>query len=157
MNRSRHASNSQHALAGLAVLVLGSLLAVACSATSAEVPPPEPAVVTEVIEGSEAKRITLSARAAERLGIETVSVIEEQIGDVLQPVVPYAAVVYDAKGDTWAYENVDGLTFVRHPIAVDFIDGDRAVLTSGPAVGQPVVIVGAAELWGVDTGVGGGH
>jgi hypothetical protein len=144
---------------GLAVLGLVSVLLTGCGVASADVLPGEEAlpVVTELIEGSDLKRITLSERAAERLGIETAPVAEELVDDTLRTVVPYAAVLYDAQGGTWAYENVEGLTFLRHAIEVDHILGDLAVLTSGPEVGQPVVTVGAAELWGVDTGVGGGH
>ena len=149
---------SRQALPGLAILILGPLAIAGCGVIAADVEPAEePAVVAELIEGTELKRITLSERAAGRLGIETALVVEEQIGDTPRTVVPYAAVLYDAQGVTWAYENVEGLTFVRHPISVETIDGDRAVLTSGPSIGQPVVTVGVAELWGVDTGVGGGH
>ena len=69
-------------------------------------------------------------------------------------VVPYAAVLYDAKGDTWVYTNPNPLTFVRHPIHIDYIEGDLAVLSDGPAAGTAVVLVGAAELFGAETGIG---
>jgi hypothetical protein len=45
-------------------------------------------------------------------------------------------------------------TYAREPITVDFIEGDRAVLTAGPAAGTVIVTVGAAELYGTETGVG---
>jgi len=47
--------------------------------------------------------------------------------------------------------------FVRHAITVDRIEADRAVLSAGPPIGTLVVTVGVAELWGIETGVGGGH
>ena len=79
-------------------------------------------------------------------------------GSALAPtprqVVPYAAVLYDAKGDTWVYTNPNPLTFVRHPIHIDYIEGDLAVLSDGPAAGTAVVLVGAAELFGAETGIG---
>jgi hypothetical protein len=67
-------------------------------------------------------------------------------------VVPHAAVVYDAKGKTWVYVNTDPLVFVRQPITIDYIQGDLAVLSDGPAAGTAVVTVGAAELLGTEFG-----
>jgi hypothetical protein len=65
-------------------------------------------------------------------------------------VVPYAAVLYDAHGDAWTYTSPEPLTFVRHRITVDNIQGDLAFLSSGPPVGTLVVTVGAAELYGAE-------
>jgi hypothetical protein len=39
---------------------------------------------------------------------------------------------------------------VQKAITVDSINADQAVLSAGPAVGTPVVTVGAAELLGVE-------
>ena len=71
-----------------------------------------------------------------------------------QLVIPYAAVLYDLHGETWVYTNPEPLVFVRQPITVDFVDGDRAVLLDGPPAGTAIVTVGAPELFGADTGVG---
>jgi hypothetical protein len=68
----------------------------------------------------------------------------------LQKVIPYAAVLYDPHGNTWIYTNPEPLIFVRHRIDVEFIEGDRAVLREGPAIGTTVVTAGAAELFGVE-------
>lgn len=141
-------------LALLAVLALG---VAACTGPSAEAAHNEPAVVVEEVPGSDHDRLKLSAKAAERLGIETVEVAQGSGGDARRTVVPYAAVVYDAHGLTWTYTNPDGLAFVRHAITIDRIDGDSAILSAGPPVGTKVVVVGVAELWGVENGVGGGH
>ena len=67
-----------------------------------------------------------------------------------QKVIPYAAVLYDPHGNTWTYTNPEPLVFVRHRIDVEFIEGDRAVLREGPAIGTTVVTAGAAELFGVE-------
>ena len=67
-------------------------------------------------------------------------------------VVPHAAVLYDAKGKTWVYTNPEPLVFVRHAVSVDYIDGDRVVLSDGPAPGTAVVTVGASELLGTEYG-----
>lgn len=140
----------------LAMVVLVTPLA-ACSPAPAGAGEREAAVTVEKIEGSDLSRLTLSERAAARLGVATAPVAEQQVGGQGRQVVPYSAVMYDKAGATWAYTNTEGRTFVRAPITVDRIQGDVAILSDGPAVGTLVVTVGAAELWGVETGVGGGH
>jgi hypothetical protein len=119
----------------------------------AEAPP----VTVRVVEGSDVKMVSLVTRSAERLGIQTEAVREELVGGVPRIVMPYAALLYDEHGDTWAFTNTEGLTFIRHPVTVDRIEGDLVVLLEGPAVGTIVVTAGAAELYGAETGVGGGH
>jgi hypothetical protein len=47
--------------------------------------------------------------------------------------------------------------FVRHSISIDQINGNQAVLSAGPPSGTAVVTVGAAELFGTEVGIGGGH
>lgn len=71
-----------------------------------------------------------------------------------QKVIPYGAVIYDLHGETWVYTNPERLVFVRHPIVVEYIEGDQAVLMEGPAVGVEVATVGVAELYGTEFGVG---
>jgi multidrug efflux pump subunit AcrA (membrane-fusion protein) len=71
-------------------------------------------------------------------------------------VIPYAAVLYDLHGETWAYTSPELLVYVRQPIIVDYIDGDLAVLSDGPPAGTQVVMAGAAELFGAEAGIGGG-
>lgn len=138
-------------------LVLGLVIFVAAGcggAAPAAAAPEDPPVVVEEVDGSDLSRLTLSEQAANRLGIETTPVRDAESGGIS---IPYAGVVYDADGGTWAYTNPDGLVFVRHLITVDRIEGDTALLLDGPPVGTMVVTVAAAELWGVETGVGGGH
>jgi vacuolar-type H+-ATPase subunit F/Vma7 len=116
-----------------------------------------PALV-EAIDGQEGlHRITLTERAAERLGIETAEVTASADGGRTQ--LPYSAIIYDAGGTAWAYV-VDGqpLVFVRQPIAIDDVvvdqAGDYALLTAGPEPGTSVVTVGVAELFGAEFSVG---
>jgi hypothetical protein len=68
-------------------------------------------------------------------------------------VVPYASVLYGVNGETWVYTSPESNVFVRQPISIEYIDQDLAVLTDGPTVGTQVVTVGAAELFGTETGV----
>ncbi|HZL84585.1 MAG TPA: hypothetical protein VFD07_04320 [Candidatus Krumholzibacteria bacterium] len=99
-------------------------------------------------------KVRLTERAAERIGIETVQIREETVtragGDVTRKVVPYGAIMYDKKGATWTFTNPEPLVFVRSPITVENIDGDRVVLAEGPPAGTAVVMVGAAELMGAE-------
>jgi hypothetical protein len=147
---------SRSRLLPVVLVIAAGLLLAACGQESADAAADAPAVV-EAIDGSALKRITLTEQAAERLGIETASVEEKTVGSRQRLVVPYGAILYDAEGVAWAY-TADALTFVREEIVVDRIDGDEAVLSEGPTPGTLVVTVGAAELWGTETGVGGsGH
>ena len=68
-------------------------------------------------------------------------------------IVPYAAVIYGPHGETWV-SSPEPLTFIRHPIAIDYIQEDQVVLSDGPPSGTKVVTVGVAELYGTEYGVG---
>lgn len=72
----------------------------------------------------------------------------------LRSVVPFSAVVYGAHGESWVYTSPEPLTYVRHPIGIDYIQNDLAVLSDGPPVGTEVVTVGVAELYGAEFEVG---
>jgi hypothetical protein len=134
----------------LCLAVVGVILGGCGQATTAA---PKAVAITIEEQPSGLKQLTLSARAAERLGVETAQVAAS--GSAL--TVPYAAVIYDAQGDTWSYVNTAPLVFLREQITVNEIEGDTAVLSAGPTVGTPVVTTGAAELYGAEIGVGGGH
>jgi len=95
--------------------------------------------------------VTVSAKAAERLGIQTTEVKGTPAG---RTSVPYAALLYDAHGDTWVYATSGEHVFVRTQVRVDRIDGDVVLLLDGPPFGTSVVTVGLAELFGAETGVG---
>jgi hypothetical protein len=69
-------------------------------------------------------------------------------------IIPHAAVLYDAKGNTWVYTNPEPLVYLRQAVRIDTIIGDDALLLDGPAVGTAVVTVGGAELFGTEFGVG---
>jgi len=69
-------------------------------------------------------------------------------------LIPHAALLYDAHGDTWVYTNPAPLVFVRQHISLNYIEGDLVVLFAGPPAGTAVVTVGVAELYGAETGVG---
>jgi hypothetical protein len=145
---------SRRVLAAAGLLAVGLPLA-ACTQPPAEADNPgaEPATV-EHVEGSDVSRLTLTAKAAERLGIRTKPVLSGRLAGASRSVIPYSALLYDANGDTWVYTNPEPLTYVRERVTVDRIQGDQAVLSDGPPEGTVVVAVGVAELYGTETGVG---
>jgi hypothetical protein len=97
--------------------------------------------------------VTLTEDAEKRIDLQTVAVQEVDVNGAKQKVMPYAALLYDTEGETWAFTNAEPLTFVRQRIKVDHIDGDNAILAQGPAAGTKVVTVGAAELFGSEEGI----
>lgn len=143
----------------LATLTFAALLIVACSETSAEEPKVAPAKV-EPIEGSKIARVTLVESASDRLGIQIAPVREMLIAPrgattkpVLRKVIAYSAVIYDTTGAAWTYTNPQPLAYIRQPISIDYTRGDMTVLVAGPPIGTQVVVIGAAELYGAETGV----
>jgi len=159
--------------------VIPILVALPLSACThkAEVPAEVKPAKLEKIQGSDLSKVTLSPKAAERLDIKTSALRDEPVkarkpatakpatvtasakervdaapSDGMRRVVPTSAILYDAKGKTWVYTNPEPLVFVRHAVNIDYIDGDRAVLSDGPASGTAVVTVGAAELLGTEYG-----
>ena len=139
------------------VVVLAGLVTAGCGTLSRAADTSEPPVTVKEVDGSDLKELTLSERAAERLGVETLRVADASTDGQVRLVVPYAAVLYDEAGDAWVYVATGPRTFVRAPITVLHIDGDLVVLSDGPPTTAEVVTVGVAELHGVESGVGGGH
>jgi len=85
---------------------------------------------------------------------ERVEVVLPMQGETESLVVPRAAVLRDIHGVAWVYVNSTEHTFERHRAEVHFTTDKLAVLSRGPAVGTPVVVDGAAELFGTEFGAG---
>lgn len=66
--------------------------------------------------------------------------------------VPWSALVFDIHGGTWIYELVGPHRFARRRVHVGYTVGQDAVLSSGPPAGTQVVVVGAQQLFGAETG-----
>lgn len=128
----------------LVLIVFAGLLLSACGAKSSTTEKISPSRL-EPAEGTDLSRVILTEKAAERLGIETVTASGNS--------VPYAAVIYDIEGNTWVYTNPEPLTFVRAPIEIDHIEGDTAILLESLDSDWTVVTVGVSELYGTETGV----
>ena len=133
-----------HLFVMMLLMVVAVGLAACGPETAANTEKVNPSTLEE-IEGSELKRVILTEKAAERIGVETVQVDGNS--------VPYSAVIYDIEGNTWVYTNPSALTFVRAPIVIDHIEGDQAFLTQELDTTDPVVTVGVIEIYGAETGV----
>jgi hypothetical protein len=143
-----------------ALLVIGGLALTGCTevGTAAIVGADKPAKV-EAVAGTEAKKVVLTEQAVTRLGLQTDTVAARTVPGAggktaTRTTVPYSALLYDSKGDTWVFEVVAERSYLRKKVAVDVVDGETVIMTRGPAVGTTVVTVGAAVLYGTELGTG---
>jgi hypothetical protein len=113
----------------------------------------EPATLEDV-PGSDAKRVVLTDKAVQRLGIRTAPVRAAAVAGAPRKLVPYSAILYDTSGGTWTYVAAEPEGYVRQQVDVERVDRGDAVLRTGPPVGAAVVSVGAPELYGTEFGVG---
>ena len=141
---------------GIASLCLAAGLSLAgCQAASAvsdDSAENQPATV-ELDENGGPATLRLTGEAVERLAIRT----EPVVGGPGALTVTYAAVVYDANGDAWAFAELEPGVYRRVALTIQSVDGDTVRLAGGPDVGTPLVTVGAAELVGVEAGISGGE
>ncbi|MFN2488967.1 MAG: hypothetical protein ABR529_04375 [Actinomycetota bacterium] len=126
--------------AGLALLVCGFALP-ACSEVESNVRETYP-YKSEPIKGSDINRVTMADETADLIPVETTSVRR----DGKRKVVPHGALIYNPDGDTFVYGKPKPKTYIRVPVEVVDVEGDRAVLSAGPPVGTTIVTLGAAEL-----------
>jgi hypothetical protein len=141
--------SSVHAAAvALAVLTLGSQLA------RADSPAPPIAETQATIKrlGFGLSQITLPAKAAKRLDIQTGEIRDDPSG---RRVAPFSSIIYDLDGDAWVYKVSAPLTYVREAIVIESIKLDSVYLKEGPPAGTKVVTVGVPELYGTEVGVNG--
>lgn len=134
------------ALAGLvsiaAAIALGSCTEVETESATGY----EPAALEPVKGSEDLQRVTFTEEGAKRVGLKTGEVSRN--GKRL--VAPYAALLYDPEGKTYVYTNPKPLEYLRAPVEVDRIEGDRVLLTDGPPAGTKVVTVGVTEVYGTE-------
>jgi cobalt-zinc-cadmium efflux system membrane fusion protein len=66
--------------------------------------------------------------------------------------LPWSAIVFDAHGGTWAYEQLAPRKYARRRVAMAYTAGPDAVLADGPPAGTTMVVAGTQELFGAETG-----
>jgi hypothetical protein len=134
-----------------AAAMSAAVLATPCvTAVAAETTGKAPALV-EATTDAKIKKITLTPRAAERLGILMDEVRADPSGRL---IVPYASVLYDLSGKAWVYISAEPLPFVRGPVEIDTIKGDNVYLSDGPPVGTKVLAAGVPQVFGTEVKVG---
>ncbi|MGH8990196.1 MAG: hypothetical protein ACRDZ7_01555 [Acidimicrobiia bacterium] len=109
-----------------------------------------------ISEAENLNRLTLEPEPIQRIGIkaEKVGLLVRFGGESQRTTVPYSALLYDHKGAGFVYTNPEPRVYLRHPVTVDYVEGDLAVLAAGPPRGTVVVTVGGAQLQGIEFGVG---
>jgi hypothetical protein len=105
----------------------------------------------EATNDAKIMKVTLTPKAAERLGIVIDEVRADPSGRL---IVPYASVLYDLTGKTWVYISADPLTFARGAVVIDTIKGDNVYLTEGPPAGTKVLATGVPQIFGAEVKVG---
>jgi hypothetical protein len=134
------------ARAGL-VLIAAALLLAGCTEVESESATGYEPSKLEPIKGSKGlQRVTFTAEGAERIGLRT-AVVRQNGKRVM---VPYAALLYDPDGKTYVYTSPKPLEYLREEVEVDRVEGDRVLLSDGPAAGIEVVTVGVAEVYGTE-------
>ncbi|WP_374968933.1 hypothetical protein [Terrabacter sp. BE26] len=150
----RSPSPRRSVAAAFTIGLTGLALVSGCSEPSAEASGGGAGPVSVATQDGKPPRITLTPKAAQRLGIRTEPATSAPQGGTR---VPAAAILYSPDGKTFVYTNPEGNVFVPSPVVVVDILGDTARLSSGPVAGTKVVTVAAAELYGAETGLGAGH
>jgi hypothetical protein len=137
----RRLPRSVRALGAALALLASGLAPSGCEEVASTLVEKEPYHL-EPIEGTDLHRVRLSADTAQKIDLQTAEVRANGRGKV----VPHVALIYSPDGGAFVYTRPEPLTYVRAPIEVDRIVGDRALLSAGPPPGTVVVTVGAAEL-----------
>lgn len=137
---------------GGGVLLLLAALAAGAIGCSGSKPAPSPPAAARVVGAGARARVMLSAEAERRLGITT-TLVRPADGGNARAVIPFAALLYDARGHAFTFVAVPVRGFERRQVGVAAIDGHRVTLARGPRPGARVVTAGGAELLGAQQGV----
>ena len=135
-------------LAGAALAATAGLAGCASPASSVAQSPTSELVT---LPGTATPSVVLTPLGAQRIGLETAPV---SAGPGGAATFPYPALLYEPNGQTAVYVSTGTLTYTRHFVKVDAINGGQVTVTSGVTPGERVVTDGAEELLGVQNGVG---
>jgi hypothetical protein len=124
----------------LAVIACGVTLA-ACDEVPSNLREAQPYKVSP-IKGTARNLVNMADGTAALLPVETTEVRES--GG--KKVIPHDALIYNPDGDVFVYTKPKAETYVRRPVRVDRVSGDRVWLAAGPEAGTTIVTTGSAEL-----------
>ncbi|MBL9184046.1 MAG: hypothetical protein JNN17_18025 [Verrucomicrobiaceae bacterium] len=108
--------------------------------------PPTANALTNTIDWYYELPADTALRAGERIAVE-IPTLESKLEAL---IIPFNAVLHDIHGGQWVYAKTAEHTYTRKRIQVARLAGADAVLTTGPAVGTPIVTDGSAELFGTE-------
>jgi len=144
----------QDELRCLIAAAIAAMLLTGCERSSTASAPPTARAAAPVAAPDAAaagpRRIKLPAVEAEHLGIA----FSEVTRDGERLIAPYEALLYDPNGGEWVFVSPEPAVFTRSAVTVESIEGNRMVLAKGPEAGTKLVTHGAAELYGIEFGVG---
>jgi membrane fusion protein, heavy metal efflux system len=84
---------------------------------------------------------------------QRVSVTLNNLGNSSKALtIPWSAIVFDVYGGSWVYTQKSKNTYERNRVFLNHVSGNNAVLSEGPTEGSQIVVNGALELFGVETG-----
>lgn len=136
----------------LAAVASVAILGLCCAPSpAAEMPAHSKPAQVDAIAGSSLKKVTLTPKAAERLGVQIDEVRADMSG---RRIVPYTAVLYDLTGGTWVYVHSDPMVFVRQAVTIDTIKGNNVYLSDGPSLGTKVLAAAVPQVFGTEAKVG---
>jgi len=125
---------------GVAVIGCGLALS-ACEEVPSNLREAQPYKV-QPIKGTDRNMVTMADETAGLLPVRTTEV-RETGGEKF---VPHDALIYNPDGDVFVYSKPKAETYVRRPVRVDRVEGERAWLKAGPEAGTTIVTTGSAEL-----------
>ena len=140
---------------GLAVVFAGLPLAGCKEVEEESAAGYEPAKL-EPVKGAkedDLQQITFTKEGADRVALQTARI--RRAGE--KTVIPYAALIYNDEAKTYVYTSPKPRTFLRAPVTVDRIEGNRVLLSESPPAGTEVVTVGATEVYGTEIDMAGSH
>jgi hypothetical protein len=143
---SRDARVGRRATTLLAILGATASLSACTEVQPAEPEHYSPSAISPVEGEKDLVSVTLTREGAERIGLATGTVR----GAAGHKSIPYAALLYEKDGSAFVYTNPQRRTYVRAPIEVDRVAGDRVLLAEGPPAGTKVVTTGAPQVHGAE-------
>jgi multidrug efflux pump subunit AcrA (membrane-fusion protein) len=137
----RRPPRSRSAFGACLALALVGLALTGCQEVPSNLVKSQPYTL-EPVKGTDLNRVKLSDEIAKRIDVQTVEVR----ADGKRKIVPHLALIYNPEGKVYVYTRPKPETYVRAPVKVDRVVGDRVLLSDGPPAGTVIVTVGAAEL-----------
>ena len=123
----------------------------ACTQHGSEVSKPRPATVEKSLVSDGTPVTTLTAEARKRLGIES-NIFQKNSTGVR--TFPISSLLYDNSGTSWVFVEPVPLKFHRERIQILHTQNQLIEVNADFSDRIPVVVVGAAELNGAESGVG---